>query len=273
MPELPEVETTLRGIKPYLKDKTVEDVVIRCDKLRWSVPALKTTLVGQRLQTLSRRGKYLLLQFEAGTLIIHLGMSGSLKILTSSTLAQKHEHVDIVFSSTFTLRYRDPRRFGVILWTSDNPQNHVLLKSLGVEPLDKAFTAEFLFQVAHKRNTTIKSLIMNSHIIVGVGNIYATESLFFAGIHPACPAKLLTLQQCEALVTAIKKILKRAIQQGGTTLKDFVNSEGKPGYFSQQLNVYGRQQQPCYVCQTTIESIQLGQRSSAFCPYCQPRPE
>lgn len=272
MPELPEVETTLRGLQSHLEEKTVQDVVIRCEKLRWPVPALKAILVEQKLQILSRRGKYLLLQFEGGTLIIHLGMSGSLKILTSSVPAKKHDHVDIVFSSHLTLRYTDPRRFGVILWTLDNPQNHVLLKSLGVEPLEKAFTANFLFQIAQKRNIAIKSLIMNSHIIVGIGNIYATESLFLAKIHPACPTKLLTLQQCEALVKAIKKVLKRAIQQGGTTLKDFVNSEGKPGYFAQQLNVYGRQQQHCIVCQTTIESIRLGQRSSAFCPYCQPWP-
>jgi formamidopyrimidine-DNA glycosylase len=273
MPELPEVETTLRGLKPHIEEKIVQDVVIRCDKLRWPVPALKATLVGQRLLVLSRRGKYLLLQFDVGTLLIHLGMSGSLKLLTSSVPAKKHDHVDIVFSSTLILRYTDPRRFGAILWTLDNPQHHVLLKSLGVEPLEIGFTANFLFQIAKKRNSTIKSLIMNSHIIVGVGNIYATESLFGAGIHPACPAKLLTLQQCEALVDAIKKVLKRAIQHGGTTLKDFFNSEGKPGYFSQQLHVYGRQQQPCIVCQTIIESMRLGERSSAFCPYCQPWPE
>lgn len=271
MPELPEVETTLRGLTEHLKGKKVQNVIVRCDKLRWPIPvSLKELLAKQQLQTLCRRGKYLLLQFDLGTLIIHLGMSGSLKILTIAAPAKKHDHMDIVFSPTLILRYTDPRRFGAILWTCDEPQQHFLLKLLGVEPLEKTFSAKFLFQIAQKRNIAIKLLIMNSHLIVGVGNIYATEALFLAGIHPACPAKLLTLEQCGALVNAIKKILKQAIQKGGTTLKDFVNSEGKPGYFSQQLNMYGRQEKPCVVCQTTLQSIRLGQRSSTFCPHCQP---
>ncbi len=274
MPELPEVETTLRGLKSHLEEKTVQDVIIRCNKLRWQIPSsLKTILVGQPLHALSRRGKYLLLQFKSGTLIIHLGMSGSLKILTTFLPAQKHDHVDIIFSSTLILRYTDPRRFGAILWTLDNPEHHILLKFLGVEPLEKEFSANLLFEVAQKRNTAIKLLIMNPRVIVGVGNIYATEALFLAKIHPAVPAKLLTLQQCEALVNAIKKVLKRAIQQGGTTLRDFVNSEGKPGYFSQKLNMYGRQQKTCVICQTIIQSIRLGQRSSSFCPQCQQLPK
>lgn len=271
MPELPEVETTLRGLASHLQEKTVQDVIVRCEQLRWPIPAcLKETLSGQSVQALSRRGKYLLLHFNTGTLIIHLGMSGSLKVLTTALTAKKHDHVDIIFSSTLIVRYTDPRRFGAILWTEDNLEQHFLLKSLGVEPLEPTFSATMLFHITQKRKATIKSLIMNAHVVVGVGNIYATEALFIAGIHPATPAKLLTFQQCALLVDAIKQVLRRAIQQGGTTLKDFVNSEGKPGYFSQQLKVYGREQQPCVVCQTTIQSMRLNQRSSAFCSHCQP---
>jgi formamidopyrimidine-DNA glycosylase len=269
MPELPEVETILRGLKP-LEGNTVQDVEIRCSKLRWPIPAsLKKILVTQQLQALSRRGKYLLLRFNTGTLIIHLGMSGSLKILTTAISAKKHDHVDFIFSPTLIVRYTDPRRFGAIVWTNGDPPHHFLLKSLGVEPLEPDFSAKALFEITQKRTVAIKSLIMNAHIVVGVGNIYATEALFVAGIHPACPAKLLTLKQCEILVSAIKQILHLAIQQGGTTLKDFVNSAGKPGYFSQQLRIYGREKQPCLVCHTLIQSIRLGQRSSAFCPSCQ----
>jgi formamidopyrimidine-DNA glycosylase len=271
MPELPEVETTLRGLDSHLQEKTVQDAVIRCEQLRWPIPSsLKKILVGQTLQFLSRRGKYLLLHFDTGTLIIHLGMSGSLTVLTTALPARKHDHVDIVFSSTLIMRYTDPRRFGAILWTEKDPQHHFLLKSLGVEPLEQTFSAEMLYKITQKRNMAIKSLIMNAHVVVGVGNIYATEALFLARIHPANSAKALTFEQCERLVNAIKQILTQAIQQGGTTLKDFVNSEGKPGYFSQQLNVYGREKLPCIICQTTLQSLRLNQRSSTFCPCCQP---
>lgn len=251
MPELPEVETTLRGLEHYLANKIVQAVHVRCHQLRWPIPStLKKVLKEQQLQSVSRRGKYLLLHFEIGTLIIHLGMSGSLRILTSSVLPQKHDHVDIVFSTNEILRYTDPRRFGAILWTSKNPEQHSLLKNLGIEPLEKIFSAQWLFQRTQKSNSPIKLLIMNAKIVVGVGNIYAAEALFSAKIHPMQSSKLLTLKQCDALVKAIKIILKRAIKQGGTTLKDFKNSEEKPGYFSQQLQVYGRQQQPCLVCRS-----------------------
>ncbi len=271
MPELPEVETILHGLAGHLQGKTVQNVIVRCNQLRWPIPSfLKTVLMGQTLQHLSRRGKYLLLAFNTGTLIIHLGMSGSLTVLTTALPTKKHDHVDIAFSSTLIMRYTDPRRFGTILWTKGNPHHHALLQSLGVEPLEQAFSAEMLYKIAQKRNVAIKSLIMNAHVVVGVGNIYATEALFLAGIHPAIPAKVLTFKQCEQLVNAIKQILKRAIQQGGTTFKDFVNSEGKPGYFSQQLNVYGREKLPCMICQTTLQSLRLNQRSSTFCPCCQP---
>lgn len=271
MPELPEVETILRGLTCRLEEKTVQNVVVRCSQLRWPVPPfLENILTGQSLQALSRRGKYLLWQFNTGTLIIHLGMSGRLKILTAALPVNKHDHIDIVFSPNLIVRYTDPRRFGAVLWTDENPQDHFLLKPLGLEPLEPAFSAKMLFQVTQKSNTPIKSLIMNAHVVVGVGNIYAAEALFSAGIHPASPAKSLTFKQCETLVKAIKKVLRLAIEQGGTTLKDFVNSEGKPGYFSQELKVYGREQQPCTACQTPLQSIRLNQRSSTFCPCCQP---
>ncbi len=270
MPELPEVETTLRGLKPHLENQTVRDVILRCDKLRWPISKnLKAILHKKSIQSFSRRGKYLLFHFKHGTLIIHLGMSGKLQIFTAAPAVKKHDHVDIIFADKKLLRYTDPRRFGAILWTQNPPHQHPLLCHLGVEPLEKNFTAKYLFDYTQKRNLAIKLLIMNANIVVGVGNIYATEALFMAGIHPATPAKLLTLQHCQTLVRTIKKILKQAIQQGGTTLKDFMNSDGKPGYFSQELQVYGRQSQPCFVCETIVQSMQLGKRSSAFCPTCQ----
>lgn len=270
MPELPEVETTLRGLERHLAVKVVRSVKIRYHQLRWPIPSqLKTVLKNQSLQAFSRRGKYLLLHFEHGTLIIHLGMSGRLRILTQAIAAQKHDHVDIIFSSGEILRYTDPRRFGAILWTDADANQHPLLKDLGIEPLEKTFSAKWLFQSIQKSNTPIKSFIMNAKIVVGIGNIYAAEALFLAKIHPLQPSKSLALEQCDCLVKAIKIILKQAIQRGGTTLKDFMNSEGKPGYFSQQLKVYARQQQPCVACQSLIQLIKLGQRSSAFCPSCQ----
>lgn len=272
MPELPEVETVLRGLKPHLENNSVRDVIVRCDKLRWPItPNLKNILKQQPIANLSRRGKYLLIQFATGTLIIHLGMSGRLCILTEAAPAKKHDHADFIFSNKIIMRYTDPRRFGAILWTNEDPHQHLLLKKLGPEPFDSAFTAKYLFEKIASRRVAIKVLIMNHHIVVGVGNIYAAEVLFLAGIHPTTPANTISLTQCQLLVKLIKQVLKNAIKQGGTTLKDFVNSAGKPGYFSQKLNVYGREGRACVRCQTVIQSLMLGQRASAFCPQCQQR--
>jgi len=270
MPELPEVETTMCGLKPHLEAAIILDVIVRQKQLRWPIPTtLQSNLNQQTIRHLSRRGKYLLIAVDSGTLIIHLGMSGSLRIVTNDEPIRPHDHVDIVLSDKKILRYHDPRRFGAILWTSHDPSEHPLLISLGVEPLSDDFTPAFLKQKGGRRRLAIKSLIMDSHVVVGIGNIYAAEALFMAKIHPATPAGLLTLQQCERLVVAIKQILHAAIVQGGTTLRDFVNSEGKPGYFAQKLTVYGRAGLPCIHCQTTLSSFKLGQRNTVYCDYCQ----
>ncbi|MDF1828173.1 MAG: bifunctional DNA-formamidopyrimidine glycosylase/DNA-(apurinic or apyrimidinic site) lyase [Legionellaceae bacterium] len=273
MPELPEVETVMRGLVPHLNGVIIHDVVVRCPKLRWPIPSdLNTKLNQQTIINLSRRGKYLLMQLSNGTLIIHLGMSGSLRLfsLNPTNPPKAHDHLDLVLSNHMLLRYNDPRRFGAILWTEDNPHQHKLLKTMGIEPFDINFTGAYLKHLALKRRTPIKSFIMNNKIVVGVGNIYAAEALFLAGIHPLTPSNLLTTQQCDQLASSIKTILSQAISNGGTTLKDFINSEGKPGYFSQKLHVYGRAGLPCTVCQSALESIKLGQRSTVFCATCQP---
>lgn len=273
MPELPEVETIMRGLAPRLEGAIVQDVIIRQHQLRWPIPfQLKTSLSQQKIIKLSRRGKYLLIQVTHGTLIIHLGMSGSLRVLNQTTPPTRHDHIDIIFSTHQLLRYNDPRRFGAVLWTDGEPLNHPLLKSMGLEPFDINFTGQYLQQKALNRRVLIKPFIMNSKIVTGVGNIYAAEALFMANIHPATPAGLLTQQQYERLVDSIKEVLNAAILQGGTTLKDFVNSEGKPGYFSQKLHVYGRVGLPCMTCGSTLQSIQLGQRSTVFCTHCQLQP-
>lgn len=270
MPELPEVETTRRGIEPYLKAQTVVQVEIRQPKLRWPIPAnLAKQLRHQVITDISRRGKYLLLHTVAGTVIIHLGMSGSLRILETATLPSKHDHVDIMLSNHVCLRFNDPRRFGCILWTKTNPLLHPLLQHLGPEPLTKNFTADYLFQAVQRRKVPIKLFIMNSAIVVGVGNIYANEALFLAGISPEKIAAELTLKQCELLVEKIKFILNKAIKQGGTTLRNFSGSDGKPGYFKQELSVYGRGGEPCVKCKTVLQETRLGQRSTVFCLKCQ----
>jgi formamidopyrimidine-DNA glycosylase len=271
MPELPEVETTRRGIEPHLKAQTIAAVKIRQAKLRWPIPAaLVKKLPQQTIHTITRRGKYLLIQTAIGTLIIHLGMSGSLRILTDNkTPPTKHDHFDIVLSNQACLRFNDPRRFGCILWTEADPLLHKLLKNLGPEPLTPKFNADYLYQYSRQRKVSIKLFIMNAAIVVGVGNIYANEALFLAGIAPERIAATLTVKQCELLITKIKFILAKAIKQGGTTLKNFSNSDGKPGYFKQHLNVYGRGGLPCIKCKTTLQEIRLGQRSTVFCSKCQ----
>ena len=270
MPELPEVETVLHGLKPHIEGAIIQDVVVRHYQLRWPIPStLQENLRQQPVGQLSRRGKYLLMPLKTGTLIMHLGMSGSLRIVTLATPLKPHDHVDIIFSEKTILRYSDPRRFGALLWTDENPYHHVRLKSLGVEPLDLLFTAQYLMQKAASRRIAIKSFIMDNKVVVGIGNIYAAEALFFARIHPATPAGLLTHAEYQTLVESIKKVLQSAIEQGGTTIKDFVNSEGKPGYFTQQLAVYGRAGLHCIRCQAPLQSFKLGARSTVFCAHCQ----
>lgn len=270
MPELPEVETTCRGIAPHSVQHTIQKVIIRQKQLRWRIPDNFAECVrGQTVQAVTRQGKYILIVMETGHIIIHLGMSGSLRFITDQSPAEKHDHVDIVFENQYCLRYHDPRRFGCVLWTEQPLEQHFLLKKLGCEPLEKEFDGAYLYQYTQGRKRVIKTLIMDSHIVVGVGNIYASEALFLAGIHPKTPAKNLTEQQCKQLVSTIKQVLKQAIEKGGTTLKDFVNSEGKAGYFQQSLHVYGRKNQPCFQCNTTIEQVTIGQRSSFYCPQCQ----
>lgn len=270
MPELPEVETTRRGIEPHIHHQTIDDIVVRNHALRWPVPKqLQQKARKQKIQSVDRRGKYLLLRLETGTVIIHLGMSGSLRICTAETPAEKHDHVDIVFDNNKTLRLRDPRKFGAVLWTEIDPAKHKLLCSLGPEPLDDSFNKHYLFEQTRKRTTSIKSLIMNSHIVVGVGNIYACESLYIAGINPKRKAGSLSLERCERLVTAIRQVLTDSITQGGTTLRDFIRENGQPGYFAQQLSVYGRAGEPCARCGRPIKQITQQQRSTFYCTRCQ----
>lgn len=269
MPELPEVETTLRGIEPHLMGQKIAHVVVRDPRLRWPVPAEVSKAEGQKLEHLCRRGKYLLLKLQQGGLIIHLGMSGSLRILEDPQTPEKHDHVDIELANGTCLRFNDPRRFGAFLWSDDALESHELLRHLGPEPLSDAFTAKHLYDLSRGRKVAIKNFIMNGHVVVGVGNIYASESLFMAGIHPNRAAGRVSLQRFEGLVEAIRDVLSRAIRRGGTTLRDFVNSEGSPGYFAQELLVYDRAGSDCFQCGGPIRQKVIGQRSSYYCPACQ----
>jgi formamidopyrimidine-DNA glycosylase len=270
MPELPEVETTRRGILPHIRGQEVSQVLIRQPRLRWPVPLTITQILpGKRLHGVGRRGKYLLLAFAPGTLIIHLGMSGSLRVLSRNTPAQKHDHFDLVFAQGETLRLRDPRRFGAVLWTPDPPTEHPLLRALGPEPLDPDFDGPYLQQQASSRRIAIKNLIMDSRILVGVGNIYANEALYRAGIHPGRACNRIALARYVRLAEAIKSVLGQAIAEGGTTLRDFQQEDGRPGYFAQQLQVYGKAGEPCPRCGSPIRHKRVGQRSSFYCSCCQ----
>ncbi len=270
MPELPEVETTARGIAPHIESTQINQVIVRQKQLRWPISSkLKSWINGQNIHSVERRAKYILIHFDEYFLMIHLGMSGSLRIANQSDEIEKHAHIDLILSNNKILRYRDPRRFGFFLH-SRQPRVAKLLEHLGPEPLSRDFNAKNLFNSVHKRKTAIKSLLMNQHIVVGIGNIYAAETLFQAGIHPLKPASTIDLDDCKKIVQAAKKIIRQAIKAGGTTLKDFSNSDGKPGYFQQKLWVYGREGEACYQCQTLLESIKINQRASVFCPRCQP---
>lgn len=270
MPELPEVETCRRGISPHLLNQSINKIVIREHKLRWPIPRnLNAITKGKTINAIERRGKYLLLRLDNGTIIIHLGMSGSLRICEPSTPAEKHDHMDIVFNNQKMLRLKDPRKFGCVLWTKDKPEDHKLLVKLGPEPLSDNFNAESLYKTSRKRTCSIKAFIMNSHMVVGVGNIYACESLFLSGINPKRKAGSLSKKRCEKLVKNIKNILKAAIKLGGTTLRDFTREDGQPGYFAQELNVYGRSGEACVVCKQAIKQFTQQQRSTFYCSHCQ----
>ena len=270
MPELPEVETARRGISPYLIGRRIKAVTVRDSRLRWPVPAaLVKELRGQRIEDITRRGKYLLLHTGAGTAILHLGMSGSLRVLASNTPPEKHDHVDMEFDGGRILRLRDPRRFGTLLWTRGDARRHKLLKDLGPEPLDAAFDGDHLFNHSRGRKVAVKTFLMNSHVVVGVGNIYASESLYLAGIHPERLAGRITRERYALLAKAVKRVLTAAIKSGGTTLRDFTREDGEPGYFYLRLRVYDREGRTCKRCGGTIVSKVTGQRSTYYCPSCQ----
>lgn len=270
MPELPEVETTRRGIEPYVVGKTVTRLIVRNPHLRWRVPVkLEKELPGQRIQSVARRGKYLLLATAAGTVILHLGMSGSLRVTVGTRPPDKYDHVDIVLDSGDCLRLRDPRRFGALLWTRADPLRHKLLRHLGPEPLTPDFSGDYLYEKLHGRQRAIRDALLDGRLIAGIGNIYANEALFSAGIRPTRRSGKITRAQFDRLAHAIRVTLDNAIQAGGTTLRDFRASDGKPGYFQHALSVYGRGGEPCRHCQTPVRTQRIGQRSSFYCPKCQ----
>jgi formamidopyrimidine-DNA glycosylase len=269
MPELPEVEITRRGISPDLVGKKLTGVIARTRALRYPLPAgFDRLLTGELLRDIQRRGKYLLLDFGKGKLLVHLGMSGTLRLVPASQPALKHDHVDLIFGRT-ALRMRDPRRFGAMLWVEGSPETHRLLAVLGIEPLSEEFTAEWLHQATRGLKAAVKIVLMDSHRVVGVGNIYASESLYRAGIDPRTPAGRISLARYRRLVPAIKETLARAIEAGGSSLRDFVHSDGSSGYFQLQAGVYGREGEGCLACGTPIRMIRQGQRATFYCPGCQ----
>jgi formamidopyrimidine-DNA glycosylase len=268
MPELPEVEVSRLGISPHLLEQTIQEIIVRQRQLRWWIPEEIHGLHGEPITAIRRRAKYLLLDTPKGTAIVHLGMSGSLRVLENPPPAEKHDHVDLVLSNGKVMRYNDPRRFGAWLWCAPG-ESHELLDNCGPEPLTDEFNAEWMLSRAKNKRVAIKTFIMNNANVVGVGNIYACESLFSAGILPTTPTYKVTLNQWQTLVTEIKQVLAQAIAQGGTTLKDFSQTDGKPGYFAQELHVYGRAKQPCHSCGEPIKEMKIGQRNTFFCDVCQ----
>lgn len=270
MPELPEVETTRRGIEPHVAGRRIAALTVYEPRLRWRVDStLPRQLTGQKVLAAGRRAKYLLLRLERGTLLLHLGMSGSLRVLPAATPRGAHDHVDLVLDSGAALRFNDPRRFGSLLYTEDDPARHPLLAALAPEPLEAQFDAAYLWRVTRRRRVAIKSLIMNSRLVVGVGNIYASEALFRARIRPGRQARHLTAREAAQLVRAIRTVLAGAVRAGGTTLRDYVGADGAPGYFRQKLYVYERAGKPCRVCRTPIRRRVQGQRATYWCPECQ----
>jgi len=269
VPELPEVETTLRGIAPHLIGRRVSEVRLRRPNLRWPIPTeISQLLPGERINAVQRRAKYLLVETAIGSALWHLGMSGSLRILPQDTPPRPHDHVDWLLDSGQLLRFTDPRRFGSLLWQPAGT-THGLLAKLGPEPLSEDFSGDYLWRASRGRTIAIKQFLMDQHIVVGVGNIYVAEALFAAGIHPERDAGSVSRARYARLASEVKRILEYAITRGGTTLRDFLNPDGEPGYFEQELFVYGRAGEPCKVCGTTIRVMQLGQRSTFYCPKCQ----
>lgn len=269
MPELPEVETTCRAISPFLQNNTIANITTRHTQLRLPISADLQLATGQTILAVSRRAKYLIIELTYGRLLIHLGMSGHLRIITTATLPGKHDHIDMTLTNGMILRYHDPRRFGLWLYTTMPPDSHAFFTHLGPEPLSNEFNGHYLYQTARKKTQPIKSFIMANETVVGVGNIYATESLFLAGIHPLSPAGLVTKERMNCLAKWIKQVLEQAIIAGGTTLRDFYTADGKPGYFANELQIYGRKNQPCFRCQSLVDLVKIAGRSSAFCPSCQ----
>ncbi len=270
MPELPEVETTLRGIQPHVVDQKIGAVNVYNPSLRWPIPTEVNELTGHTIRNAYRRAKYLILELSNQQhLLLHLGMSGVIRVVPADTELEKHDHFEMVMADGLAMRLNDPRRFGCVLLTGEDPSQHKLLNQLGPEPLTDDFDGQWLKKISANKQIAVKNFIMNNQVVVGVGNIYAAESLFLSGIHPKRPAKNISLDRYQRLAKHIKSVLKNAIMAGGTTLNDFRNTEGKPGYFKQELFVYGRAGQPCMHCGTTIKNLVIGQRASCFCPKCQ----
>lgn len=270
MPELPEVEITRRGLAPSMTGRCIQSLVVRERRLRWPIPAaMESLLEGATIRSIGRRGKYLLLRSSSGTALMHLGMSGSLQSLEHAGKPGRHDHYDILLEDGHCIRFTDPRRFGALLWAGDAPASHPLLARLGPEPLEDGFDGGWLWQRARGRRVAIKPFLMDSRIVVGIGNIYASEALFTAGIDPRRAAGRISRARMDRLVDAIRDVLEKAITMGGTTLRDFHGGDGKPGYFAQELRVYGRAGEPCAGCGKAIRKITQGQRSTCFCPHCQ----
>ncbi|TAH34852.1 MAG: bifunctional DNA-formamidopyrimidine glycosylase/DNA-(apurinic or apyrimidinic site) lyase [Planctomycetota bacterium] len=270
MPELPEVETTRRSIEPHLLGRRVLAVEVREPRLRWRVPkSLAEELPGQTVAAVERRAKYLLWRCQTGTVLLHLGMSGSLRVLTRPRPPQPHDHLDVVLEGGVRLRLRDPRRFGAVLWVRGDPLRHRLLRGLGPEPLDPGFQGDALFRKARGRSAPVKAFLLDGRSVAGVGNIYATEALFRAGIHPGRPAGRVSLARYRGLAAALREVLAQALAAGGTTLRDFSDSSGEPGWFALELDAYGRAGRPCRKCGGELRLARLAQRSSVYCPRCQ----
>ena len=270
MPELPEVETTLNGLRPWLLGARIARLVVRERRLRWPIEArLENKLRGRTVAAMRRRGKYLLIDLDRGGLLIHLGMSGSFRVLSEDAAAGSHDHYDLVSDRGPIIRYRDPRRFGALLWTAGDPMAHPRVRTLGVEPLEASLSGAYLRHAAAGRKLAVKGLLMDGRVVAGVGNIYASEALFDAGIHPLRGCHRVSEARYGRLVKSMRKILKRAIRQGGSTIRDFAGADGRPGYFEQQLRVYGREGEPCRRCGARIRNLVIGQRSTFYCPGCQ----
>jgi formamidopyrimidine-DNA glycosylase len=272
VPELPEVETTRQGLSPHLIGKKVLNLHLYRRDLRWPISSeLPEAVLDQSFQTVQRRGKYLAFEMNQGAMLVHLGMSGSMRLSGSEEALRKHDHWELTLDNGVVLRYNDPRRFGLLFWLAEDWRQHPLVRNLGPEPLGTEFTPEYLYQSCRGRSQAIKNHLMNSKTVVGVGNIYAAESLFHAGIHPALPAGRLSRPRAARLVEEIRAVLTRSIEQGGTTLRDYVNGNGQPGYFKQQLWVYGREGMPCKACGSQLKGSRMGQRATVFCARCQKR--